>query len=119
MRPIKPILALLFSATLLAQPAQANNTEEQIAEAEAWMKELGKQLMEQGEVSGTYLKNYMQCLRDQQALREDESDSLKQLWQQMMGATESCGPVIEEMFDALEEDNDGKRALQRELERSL
>lgn len=83
-----------------AQAAEKN----EIEEAERWVKDLTQHLMEQGEVSGTYLNNYIQCMQDQHHLHAEPDDDMRKLWQSVMGATEHCAPVIDEMFDALQDE---------------
>lgn len=115
----KAACALALSSLLLSSPAMAN-AQEQITEAEEWMKGLSEKLMERGSISGTYLSNYMQCLKDQHALKNDPNADIEQLWKQLMSATDSCAPVIDEMFDALEEQETGQNKQQhKDLKDSL
>jgi hypothetical protein len=94
------IALTLCLSTTMTQAADKNEVEE----AERWIKDLTKHLVEQGEVSGTYLNNYIQCMQDQHHLHAEPDDDMKKLWQSVMGATEHCAPVIDEMFDALQEE---------------
>ena len=97
-------------------------SEPQWDETERWIGELSQKLLEKGAVSGTYLNNYLQCLQDEKSLREEPDSDLEKLWQQLLGASHSCAPVIEEMVEALKKDDaeaDALRQQLQDLERSL
>jgi len=114
---------LVFSlATVLTVPTVLAESEPQWEETERWIGKLSQKLMEKGAVSGTYLNNYLQCLQDEKSLREEPDTDLEKLFQQLMGASHSCAPVIEEMVEALKKDDaeaDALRQQLQDLERSL
>lgn len=87
----------------------------QLEETERWISELSQQLLEKGAVSGAYLNNYLQCLQDEQSLRDDPGSDLEKLWKELMGASHSCAPVIEEMVDALKKDDAQSEILRQQL----
>lgn len=122
MRTLTHSLMAFTMATVLAVPNVLADNEQQWDDTERWIGELSQKLLEKGAVSGTYLNNYLQCLQDEKSLREAPDSDLEKLWQQLMGASHSCAPVIEEMVDALKKDDaesDALRQQLRDLERSL
>lgn len=117
----QPLLAFSL-ATILSIPTALAESEPQWDETERWIGELSQKLLEKGAVSGTYLNNYLQCLQDEKNLREEPDSDLEKLWQQLLGASHSCAPVIEEMVEALKKDDaeaDALRQQLQDLERSL
>ena len=119
--PIKRLLSISLLTTLLSPAVWADKNSD-LAETERWISELSQQLLEKGAVSGTYLNNYLQCLQDEKSLRDDPGSDLEKLWQELMGASHSCAPVIEEMVDALKKDDaqsDILRQQLQDLEKSL
>ncbi len=119
--PITSLLSTSLLTALLSTIAWAD-THPDFAETERWIGELSQQLLEKGAVSGTYLNNYLQCLQDEKSLRDDPGSDLEKLWQELMGASHSCAPVIEDMVDALKKDDaqsDILRQQLQDLEKSL
>lgn len=104
------LLALCLSGNVLA------DTNDDFEVTERWIADLSEKLLQKGEVSGTYLNNYLQCLQDQQALAEEPGSTLTQLWQQLVGASNSCAPVIEDMVDALKAEDQQAETLRQQLE---
>lgn len=122
MRKLPHTLLALSLATVLITPTALAQSEPQWDETERWIGELSQKLLEKGAVSGTYLNNYLQCLQDEKNLREEPDSDLEQLWKQLLGASHSCAPVIEEMVEALKKDDAEADTLRRQLqdlERSL
>lgn len=122
MRKLSHALLVFSLATILSAPTALAESEPQWEETERWIGELSQKLMEKGAVSGTYLNNYLQCLQDEKSLREEPDTDLEKLFQQLIGASHSCAPVIEEMVEALKKDDaqaDALRQQLQDLERSL
>ena len=122
MRKLPHTLLAFSLISILSIPTALAENEPQLDETERWIGELSQKLLEKGVVSGTYLNNYLQCLQDEKSLREESNSDLEKLWQQLLGASHSCAPVIEEMVEALKKDDteaDALRQQLRDLERSL
>lgn len=122
MRILSHSLLVFSLAIVLNAPIALAESEPQWDETERWIGELSQKLLEKGAVSGTYLNNYLQCLQDEKSLREEPDSDLEKLWQQLLGASHSCAPVIEEMVEALKKDDaeaDALRQQLQDLERSL
>lgn len=112
---IKFLLRTSLLTALLSPSAWADKNPD-IAETERWISELSQQLLEKGAVSGTYLNNYLQCLQDEKSLRDDPGTDLEKLWQELMGASHSCAPVIEDMVEALKKDDVQSEVLRQQLQ---
>lgn len=110
----KPLVVGLLTLCLSSNALADTNNDFEVTER--WIADLSEKLLKKGEVSGTYLNNYLQCLQDQQALAEEPGSTLSQLWQQLMGASNSCAPVIEDMVDALKADDQKAEKLRQQLE---
>ncbi len=119
---MKHIIPGLILPALLLTAAPAHATSDEARQFEQLLKQFGTTLEQSGEISIPYLRSYLQCFDDQQALQSDQSFDLEQLLQQGLAASKSCTPLLQQMVEALQQQRTDQQAaenLQQLLEKSL
>ncbi|MDF2181463.1 hypothetical protein [Neptuniibacter sp. CAU 1671] len=66
-----------------------------------WLQQLPELMQQQSDTSKIYLKNYMQCMDDQQALKQDPDQSLVDALKNALDSGEACQPLLEAWLEAL------------------
>ncbi|WP_027859279.1 hypothetical protein [Marinobacterium jannaschii] len=119
MKRLLPAL-IIPAALLLTGTAGAASTEAE--QLERWLKQFGNSLEQGGEISAPYIRSYLQCFDDQQALQSDQPLDLEKLLQQGLAAGKSCAPLLQQMVEALQQQRNNEAAeqnLRELLEKSL
>jgi len=97
--------ALICTALItLSASAQANEHLDKIPD---WLlkklPESIEQLESTGKTGSIYLKNYMQCMDDQQALNQQDSPTIGQVIDNALEAGDECAPLLNDMLDEIKD----------------
>ncbi|WP_415902860.1 hypothetical protein ACMXYR_03055 [Neptuniibacter sp. QD29_5] len=96
--------ALICTALVtFSASAQANEHLEKIPDWLLTLPESIEQLESTGKTSSIYLKNYMQCMDDQQALNQKESPTVGQVIDNALDASNECAPLLNDMLDEIKD----------------
>lgn len=98
----------IFSASLLvcsvafaSQPAIA---EIKLDTLKQWLDILPETLDERAATSSNYLQNYLQCMDDEQALRNEGDASIRALINDALDSGNACSYLLEGLVDDLTDD---------------
>jgi hypothetical protein len=102
---MKQFFTLLLSLCLLQAPTLAQAEGPSLLDIQRWMQALPQLLEERSETSAIYIKNYLQCMDDEQALAAEEQMSVQQIIEIALDSSNECAPLLREMLDALTDDS--------------
>ncbi|MFW1677492.1 hypothetical protein ACFVYJ_06875 [Pontibacter sp. JAM-7] len=92
---------LLTAATFNASAADEMETLPE--HWQLWLQQLPELLQQQSATSQIYMKNYLQCMDDQQALKQSPEQSLVESLKNALASGEACQPLLEAWLKALTE----------------
>lgn len=91
----------LIMASLVLLPLTAQAEESEFLQLQRWLFNLTELFMEKSEDSSTYLQNYLQCMDDEQALRESDKKDLSTLLDNAFQSGNACAPLINDWLETL------------------
>ena len=109
------MLSRLFLSTLLIFTSSSAVADERLQDLPDWLQKewiqklpgqlelLEEQLEQKGATGSIYLKNYVQCMDDQQALNQTEKPSIGQFIDNALAAGNECTPLLNDMLKELSE----------------
>ena len=92
------ICAALFALIMFSTPLHA---EYKLDSIKQWLDVLPEVIDQQSKTSSNYIKNYLQCMDDEQALRNESDTSIKQLLNDALASGNECSYLLEGMVDEL------------------
>ena len=96
---MKHLVMLTLSLCLLSPfSAFAEDKTEQWQE---WLFQLPNILEERTATGSNYMKNYLQCMDDQQALKNDSDMTIGELIDNALDSGDQCAPLLNEMLESL------------------
>lgn len=66
-----------------------------------WLKQLPNLLDQRTQTSTEYLQNYLQCMDDEQALRNDSDSSIRKLLKDALESGNECSYLLQGLVDEL------------------
>ena len=75
--------------------------ESQFGNWQQWLQQLPELLDERTQTSTEYLQNYLQCMDDQQALRNESEANIRELLQDALESGNECVYLLEGLVDDL------------------
>ncbi|WP_067867672.1 hypothetical protein [Neptuniibacter marinus] len=101
---MKYLYQLFITGLLLTtcQYATANEEGKELTEQlQEWLFQLPSIVDEKGEISSAYIKNYLQCMDDQQALGHEPEMTIGELIDNALNSGDQCAPLLNEMLESL------------------
>ncbi len=96
------LTTLSLALILLTNPTHSLAEDSPLPEHwQLWLQQLPELMQQQSDTSKIYLKNYMQCMDDQQALKQDPDQSLVDALKNALDSGEACQPLLEAWLEAL------------------
>ncbi|MEM5534854.1 hypothetical protein WNY58_00485 [Neptuniibacter pectenicola] len=110
---------LLTTSSYLAADEDTDPLTEQLQQ---WLFQLPALVDEKGKISSSYMKNYLQCMDDQQALNQEPDMTIGELIDNALNSGNECAPLLNEMLESLTDqpvDSLSEEQKKRLLEESL
>lgn len=116
----------LLTSTLLSIlflfPSQSYAEESELILLQKWLLEFSSLFEDKADTSAIYLKNYLQCMDDQQALRSSEKMGITELLNNALDSGNECAPLLNDWLEEISEqppeslsDQEKRRLLEKSL----
>jgi uncharacterized protein YaaW (UPF0174 family) len=96
---MKHLVRLSLSLCLLAP--FSTFAEDKTEQWQEWLFQLPNILEERTATGSNYMKNYLQCMDDQQALKNDSDMTIGELIDNALDSGDQCAPLLNEMLESL------------------
>ncbi len=95
---MKFAMRLMISLSLYSSSLYAADDTEQWQD---WIFQLPSLIEERGASSSNYMKNYLQCMDDQQALKSQPDMTIGNIIDNALDSGNECAPLLNEMLENL------------------
>ena len=95
---MKFAMRLMISLSLYSSSLYAADDTQQWQD---WIFQLPSLIEERGASSSNYMKNYLQCMDDQQALKSQPDMTIGNIIDNALDSGNECAPLLNEMFENL------------------